>query len=227
MDGYNFGTETFDQIFHWTYDKIINIAPTKPMMIAETAAVESVNKAAWFTDMLSTQLPINYGQIKALVYWQGPTGGAGSEITFLVESSPEALAAFRQGIASSYYGSNVYSSLNASPIIAPSGPMPTPVPTPQPTSTPWNPYPTPTPSLNPTPLVLCLVLVSVSLILLLWVWRCLRSCHYIRKLFARSRVSVNIEYLFLEDSNAKKNFRYSFSRLPAVFFSSFFLYSSY
>lgn len=132
MDGYNWGGTTFDQIFHWAYNTILNIAPTKPMMIAEVGCAESVDKVAWFTDMLSTQLPVNYGQVKAFIYWQGPIGGnIQPENTFLVESNPDALAAFRKGIASSYYSSNVYGSLNISPIPT-IGENTTPTPTPTP-----------------------------------------------------------------------------------------------
>jgi hypothetical protein len=120
MDGYNWGdTSSFSQVFSWTYNKILSIAPTKPVMIAEVGCKESNYKATFFSDMLNTQLPNNFGKIKAIVYWEGPVGGSGSTNALLIESNTNALSAFKQGIASSYYSSNVYNSLSISPIPVP------------------------------------------------------------------------------------------------------------
>lgn len=133
MDGYNWGdTSSFDQIFRWTYDKILSIAPDKPMMVAEVGCRDTSYKATFFSDMLKFQLPFSYGKIKALVYWEGPD--VGGENSFLIESNFNALSAFKQGIASSYYSSNVYNSLSVSPIpVLGSVPAPTPTTTPAPT----------------------------------------------------------------------------------------------
>lgn len=118
MAGYNWGdATTFNQMFYGLYNDILSIAPNKPIMIVEIGFCDSVYKAGLFTDMLSTQLPNNYPNVKAFVYWEGPVGGSGSTTALLVKANSNALAAFRQGIASSYYNSNVYSSLNFIPSI--------------------------------------------------------------------------------------------------------------
>jgi hypothetical protein len=131
MDGYNWGdTTSFSQVFSWTYNKILSIAPTKPMMIAEVGCKESNYKATFFSDMLNTQLPNNFGKIKAIVYWEGQVGGRGSTNALLIESNADALSAFKQGIASNYYSSNAFSSLSISPIpVSDSEPTKTSVPT--------------------------------------------------------------------------------------------------
>jgi hypothetical protein len=145
MDGYSWdGITTFNQVFSWTYNTILSIAPTKPMMIAEVGCTTTNNEGAWLTDMLSTQLPNNYDHIHAVVIWQDPTDAGSFGVT-----NSYALSAFEQGISSSYYSSNVYGSLDTSPI-----PPPNPTTTPTQTLTPsHNPttLPTPSPSLAATP----------------------------------------------------------------------------
>src|SRR5262249_55735826 len=122
-DGYNFGTcshggtsyPSFDQVFHSTYNKLVSIAPAKPIMIAEVAADEcGGDKGAWIKDMLTVQLPNNYPRVFAFVWWNWNNDGQ-----LAINTSPGALSAFRQGISSSIYMSNVYSNLSVSPIPLP------------------------------------------------------------------------------------------------------------
>lgn len=113
MDGYNWGnTQSFDKTFGQAYNDILSITPTKPLMIAEVGCFDSGYKVTFFNDMFN-KLPNNYPNIKAMVYWEG----TGLDVSNIVESNPNALNAFKQGIASSYYNSNVYSSLNFIPSI--------------------------------------------------------------------------------------------------------------
>jgi beta-mannanase len=123
MDGYNFGTcshgstsySSFDQVFRSTYDKLLAIA-NKPIMLAEVGCEEcGGSKSAWYTDMLTTQLPTNYPAIGAFVYWNSNNDTS----DMIISSSSSALSAFAKGIASPEYLSNAYSGLNSSPIPAP------------------------------------------------------------------------------------------------------------
>ena len=77
LDGDNWGTNpwnpnvwtTFAQTFGAS-DSLITgtIAPSKPMVIGETASTEyGGSKAAWITDMLKTQLPLNFPKIKGFL----------------------------------------------------------------------------------------------------------------------------------------------------------------
>lgn len=106
MDGYNQGstTKTFSSIFQQTYNDILSIAPTKPMMIGETSSHEfGGTKASWITDALSTQLPKNFPKIKALVWFNWRNLQNGTYNDWPIESSSTSQAAFKAGIASSYY----------------------------------------------------------------------------------------------------------------------------
>jgi Glycosyl hydrolase family 26 len=135
MDGYNWGTDqgnvwqSFAQVFggadfggynsHNTYQELLSFAPSKPIMIGETASSENGgDKASWITDMLKTQLPTNFPKIKAVVWfdWNAddPT------ISWPIESSAAAQTAFANGISSSYYTSNTFGSLAAGVIAPPS-----------------------------------------------------------------------------------------------------------
>jgi Glycosyl hydrolase family 26 len=121
IDGYNHGGETFSQVFKQTYDELLQIAPTKPIMIGETNSAEDGNKPQWVTDALSVQLPQNFPNIKALV-WYNFSGYKG----MVINSSQAALDAFKAGIASPYYASNAFGNITDSPIqpISDSSPLP-------------------------------------------------------------------------------------------------------
>lgn len=103
-----------------TYNIMLTIAPTKPMMLAEFASVEAgdggAKKAAWITDALTRQIPINFPKIKAVVWmnWDINTGK-----TYPIESSAAVTTAWANAIASTTYAGNRYAGLNASPIPSP------------------------------------------------------------------------------------------------------------
>src|SRR5205807_1777178 len=75
-------------------------------------SVTGGDPGAWVTDALLTQLPQNFPQIKALVWFNWNGGGD----SWPIESSPALQAGFRQGIASSYYATNTFSDLLFGPI---------------------------------------------------------------------------------------------------------------
>jgi mannan endo-1,4-beta-mannosidase len=138
MDGYNWGTDydnlwmTFTEVFTGkpsygvfnTYEQLLGLAPTKPIMIGETASSENGgSKANWITDMLEVQLPSNFPQIKAVVWFD--TTSSDPVVSWPLESSPSALSAFSIGIASPVYPDNAYATLNVSPIPPPEYLIPT------------------------------------------------------------------------------------------------------
>jgi beta-mannanase len=108
--------------FRNSYNLMVNLAPNKPMMLAEFASIEAgdggTKKAAWIKDALATQIPTNFPKIKAIVYmnWDVNAGK-----TYPIESSSAATNAWAAGITLARYASNNYSGLNASPIPALSG----------------------------------------------------------------------------------------------------------
>ncbi|HWA54648.1 MAG TPA: metal-dependent hydrolase [Solirubrobacterales bacterium] len=101
LDGFNWGEPTawqpFPKIFDTSYRALAHLA-RKPIMIAEIGSDESGgSKAAWLRRTLNHQLP-RLKRVKAVV-WFNATDGA----DFRVDSSPDALAAFREGIGSPLY----------------------------------------------------------------------------------------------------------------------------
>jgi hypothetical protein len=122
LDGYNWGTnpnkpdkwKSFDTVYKATYQKIVEtIAPGKPMMIGEIASSEyGGSKAAWIKDMLA-KLPTNYPQIRALLWFDK----FDSSMDWPIETSGSATAAFGEGIQSSAYLANSFTSLSATKVV--------------------------------------------------------------------------------------------------------------
>jgi hypothetical protein len=116
LDGYNWGSPslTFDQLFQSTYNNLVTrVAPGKPVVIGETAATEKGgSKAAWITDLLGTELPSAYPQIKAFLWFEKCDSG----MDWPLETSSSAVAAFSAGISSSIYATNQFGSLGGGPI---------------------------------------------------------------------------------------------------------------
>ena len=106
LDGYNKGGSnwrSFSTIFDSSYNSLLQLAPSKPIMISQIASNETGgSKAAWITDLL-TQLPQNYPQIKAISWFNWYFNESGTWFDYEIESSATSQAAFKTGIASPYY----------------------------------------------------------------------------------------------------------------------------
>jgi beta-mannanase len=128
LDGYNMYSTwlNFNQVFNgvginWlyaSYNEILNVAPTKPLMVGEFASLEAgdggTKKAAWIRDAISIQVPAYFPRIKAILWFNW--NARNSAYTFPIESSTAATSAFAAAISSSIYPANAYSNLNTSPI---------------------------------------------------------------------------------------------------------------
>lgn len=121
MDGYNWGTnparpdewKSFTDVFLPTYERLLTIAPNKPVMIAEFASTEyGGSKAQWIESALTRELPSAFQQVKALIWFNWNTEG----MDWVIESSPAAQQAFAKSIASSYYATNEWRRLRTAPI---------------------------------------------------------------------------------------------------------------
>ena len=116
LDGYNRGRpwRTFQQIFGLSYASLTTtIAPAKPVAIGETASTErGGSKAAWITDLLSTDLPTLFPQIKAFLWFDKGDSAHG----WPIESSAAAVSAFASAIASPTYAPNQFGTLGGGPI---------------------------------------------------------------------------------------------------------------
>jgi beta-mannanase len=124
LDGYNWGSNhptyggwsSFSQVFDYSYNTILPVAPSKPLMLAEWgSAEEGGSKADWITDALSLQTPANYPKLKAQVWYNYVMSGE----DWRVESSTSSAAAWRTAISSTNWRTNEHGALTGSPIPAP------------------------------------------------------------------------------------------------------------
>jgi hypothetical protein len=106
LDGYNenANSTSFSNLFSQSYSDLLKIAPTKPVMIGEIGSLEygAGVKADWISNMLN-QLPTNFPQIKALVWFNWRCSSSGTPRSWEIESSASSQAAFSNGIAAPYY----------------------------------------------------------------------------------------------------------------------------
>jgi chitodextrinase len=123
LDGYN-GDDpwaSFSDLFSSTYAEITGaIAPSKPMIVGETASTEAGgSKAQWISTMLS-ELPSEFPKIRGLLWFDKLDSGPGGHTDWPIESSSDSVAAFAAGINNSLFTTNSFSALNTSPIPPPS-----------------------------------------------------------------------------------------------------------
>jgi hypothetical protein len=158
MDGYNYGTDygnkwhSFSEIFRPsayngyidTYGLLGQVAPGKPIIVGETASSEDGgSKSAWITTLLGTELPVAFPNVKALLWFNWNDNDPVKD--WPIQSSPSSQAAFRAGIASSYYATNQFGGITGG-TIAPLGSSPAPIATPTSPSAPPAPTATTAPS---------------------------------------------------------------------------------
>jgi hypothetical protein len=107
MNGYNWGGNgwtSFASVFGSTYQTLLQVAPSKPIMLGEVASEENGgSKAAWITDAMTTQLPHNFPQIKAMLWFNWHIYEKSQYWNWEVESSSTSQQAFAQAVASPYY----------------------------------------------------------------------------------------------------------------------------
>jgi mannan endo-1,4-beta-mannosidase len=123
MDGFNWASnptnphpwKSFDQIFSSTYKSIMQIAPKKPMILAEIASTGSGRaKAAWIDNMFKV-LASKYRRIRGLIWFDQVDRG----ISWPLETAPRATRAFSRGIQHWAYQANSYATASVSPVQPP------------------------------------------------------------------------------------------------------------
>jgi hypothetical protein len=105
LDSY-MGWGSFFDVCNKAYQEVCKVDPSKPLMIAEWGVGEypsSGNKAEWFKKAFSDFKEL-FPRIKAAVYWHERWQNSDESYSNLrVNSSPEALSAFRDGIEDAYW----------------------------------------------------------------------------------------------------------------------------
>ncbi len=116
-DGYNRGTNPinpsgwtkFYTLFSPTYNTLQNLAPEKPVMIAETASTEmGGSKAQWIADAYSSQLPVKFPNVRAISWFNWNIVDGEGRWDWPIESSESAQAAFSNVISSPYFARNIF-----------------------------------------------------------------------------------------------------------------------
>jgi hypothetical protein len=110
FDGFNWARagewNSFTSIVDNTYEEIAAIS-RRPMIVAETGSSDSGgDKAEWVASALGREIP-RLPRIRTVVWFDARfegAGEAGGGLDPRVDSSPDALRAFRQAIASPLYG---------------------------------------------------------------------------------------------------------------------------
>ena len=113
IDGYNWNYKwtPFNTMLGPTYDVVQAIAPSKPVLIGETASTEKGgSKAAWITDALTVQLPRHFENVKGIVWFE-----KWEDQDWPIETTPSSRSAFAGGIAAPFYAGADYADV-ASPI---------------------------------------------------------------------------------------------------------------
>ena len=124
LDGYNWGPDypvkggwiSFKNLYSYSYNMLLQVAPSKPIMIGEFASTEAGgSKADWIADALGTQIPKTFPRVRAHIWynWQF------DNVDWRIESSQSALNAWKAGISSSHYVPAQVGAYKTSPIPAP------------------------------------------------------------------------------------------------------------
>jgi hypothetical protein len=119
VDGYNRlanSWQDFSVLAAPTVEQLTNLAPGKPVMVAETGCNQNINhdKSQWYLNVLTNYLPVIQPRIKAWVYFNSTNTSDGNDwrITAPINAAP----GYQKGIASSYYDTNRYGAISSSPI---------------------------------------------------------------------------------------------------------------
>jgi len=152
--------QTFTGVLDSAYAELTAISPAKPLALLEFGVTEGVpghDKAAWISDALAALGSGRYPRISAISYWHEKwRNDNGSVSNLRIDSSPAALAAYRQGVARPVFVTTASVSGGAAtpPPTATATPKPA---TPTPTATAAQPTqpptvaPTKTPTATPSP----------------------------------------------------------------------------
>jgi hypothetical protein len=124
LDGYNWGPSanpprtwrSFNYLFSPTYRQITGtIAPSKPLLVGETASSETGgSKAGWIHNMFEV-LPTEFPKIRGFLWFEKEDRG----MEWPLESSESSVSAFAAGIKDPRYVGNAYGSVAATPIPPP------------------------------------------------------------------------------------------------------------
>lgn len=112
IDGYNWGNShdwsgwaDFNGVFRNSYNELTNITD-KPVMLSEVNSAESGgDKAAWLEDMLVKQIPQEFPEIEAIVFFN-ENKKEGEGVDWRLEKSEKYILALKKGFENEIYKSS-------------------------------------------------------------------------------------------------------------------------
>jgi hypothetical protein len=111
LDGYNKANRPFFEVFGSSYSAIADaLAPSKPLMIGETATVHGIGHSShleWFRDALRS-LPTRFPKIKAFVWFNWNIVEGGKEWEWPIEWTAGGQKVFAEEIASPYFAGSEF-----------------------------------------------------------------------------------------------------------------------
>lgn len=94
----------FRDVLDDAYGEISAISRNKPIAVLELGVVENEGKANWIRDALRDLRGGRYPRVKAISWWHSNwKNDDGSWSYMRIDSSPSALAAYREGVANSFF----------------------------------------------------------------------------------------------------------------------------
>jgi beta-mannanase len=110
IDGYNWGESqswsnwsSFSGTFTTSYRHLVSIAPSKPIMIAEFNTTDKGgDKAGWYKEALTKEIPYNFPQIKAIVLYNEDRTKQ-ENVNRKVDVTATSLESFKKAIQTKFY----------------------------------------------------------------------------------------------------------------------------
>jgi hypothetical protein len=122
LDGFNWGKthnsigwQSFDSVFRSSYQRVVKLAPHKPMVIGEVASEERGGSKPKWIENTFRRIPSKYPKVRAVIWFDEKDQG----MHWPIESSKKSTNAFAKAISRNVYRPNVFSELPPGPIQPP------------------------------------------------------------------------------------------------------------
>jgi beta-mannanase len=92
------GLRSFGDIMEGAYPGLCALSPSKPIAVLEMGVSEGPGKAEWIKDAFAGVNSGRYPRVRAVSWWNKASRPDGSRSGLEIDSSPESLAAYREGV---------------------------------------------------------------------------------------------------------------------------------
>jgi hypothetical protein len=105
LDGYNWGGDrwhSFGEVFDQDYARVTALS-SKPFVVGETASAPGPGKGDWIRAAFLHEIPRRFPAIVAVAWFSNDMSAEGQR-DWRIETSPDAVTAWREAVASAAYG---------------------------------------------------------------------------------------------------------------------------